>query len=55
MEFCVAKVCTVLGTYPVNSNTKPIANAVKAAVNFTINVELLRHTRRNQQHLQGKQ
>ena len=38
MEFCVAKDCTAFGTYPVNSNTNPIAKAVKAAVSFTINV-----------------
>ena len=38
MEFCVAKDCTAFGTYPVNSNTNPIAKAVKAAVRFTINV-----------------
>lgn len=29
MEFCVAKDCTAFGTYPVNSNTNPIAKAVK--------------------------
>ena len=33
-----AKDCTAFGTYPVNSNTNPIAKAVKAAVSFTINV-----------------
>ena len=43
MEFCVAKDCTAFGTYPVNSNTNPIAKAVKAAVSFTINAVSYTH------------